>query len=197
MVDETNDDEIFSMDDLEKDLKKTRGARRLPWFGAGLVLGIAGTIFVPVLLAQYLPSVFQSDREILTGPVMAEELDGDRLLLTVHAEPGAFIASFTERVSEISMLVEVGDTVSLAVSDYEPFIENPDFEGVRKGTPGAATGDPRETARPDTGSAAETDPASGFEEGAPDEASGEATPPDSTASEGLPPDAASGSGSGG
>ncbi len=180
------------MDDLEKDLKKTRGARRLPWFGAGLVLGIAGTIFVPVLLAQYLPSVFQSDREILTGPVMAEELDGDRLLLTIHAEPGAFIASFTERVSEISMLVEVGDTVSLAVSDYEPFIENPDFEGVRKGTPGAAAGDaPRETAPPATGSDTETDSVSGFEEGAPDEVSGEATPPDSTGSEGLSPDPAS------
>ena len=45
----TNDDELFSMDDLEKDLKKARGARRLPWFSAGLVLGIAGTIFVPGL----------------------------------------------------------------------------------------------------------------------------------------------------
>jgi hypothetical protein len=132
---------------------------------------------------------------------MAVELDGDRLLLTVHAEPGAFIASFTERVAEISMLVDVGDTVTLAVPDYDPFIENPDFEGVRKGTPGAVSEDaaegmerPGTTSESDTDSETGTNPVSGFEEGAAEEASGDATPPDSTGSRGVSPDPASGSG---
>ncbi|MDH3734193.1 MAG: hypothetical protein OEU54_11700, partial [Gemmatimonadota bacterium] len=133
----TNEDEIFSMDDLEKDLKKTRGARRLPWFSAGLVLGIAGTIFAPRLLAPYLPDSLRGDREILSGPVLGKEMDGDRLLLTIQTEPGALIASFSSRVSEIALLVDPGDTVTIAVPDYDPFVEDPDFEGVRKATSGA------------------------------------------------------------
>jgi len=134
-------DELFSMDELEKDLKKKRkaggGGRRAPWFLAGLLLGIAGTVFLPGLLSPYLPAVFGGNRELLTGPILAEERDGDRLLLTVQAEPGAFIASFTQRVAEIAMLVAPGDTVTLAVDDYDPFIEDPDFEGVRKSSASA------------------------------------------------------------
>ena len=128
----SNDDELFSMDDLEKDLKKGRGARRLPWLVTGLVLGIAGTILVPRFLGPYLPAVFGPRGERLTGPVLAEERDGDRLLLTLQTEPGALIASFTQRVAEIALLVEPGDTVSILVDDYDPFVEDPDFEGVRK-----------------------------------------------------------------
>ena len=37
------------------------------------------------------------------------------------------------------MLVEPGDTVTIAVDDYDPFIEDPDFEGVRKGVPPSDT----------------------------------------------------------
>ena len=137
---DSDGDELFSMDELEKDLKKGRGARRAPWFLAGLVLGIAGTVAVPRLLAPYLPDVFGGG-EILSGPVLEEVREGDRLLLTIMTEPGALIASFTERVSEIAMLVAPGDTVTIAVDDYDPFVENPDFEGVRKGS-GPPGGEP-------------------------------------------------------
>lgn len=135
MVDDSsNDDELFSMDDLEKDLKKGRPPKRLPWFSAGLLLGIAGTILIPIFAAPYLPAFFQGDREILSGPVLAKERDGDRLLLTIQTEPGALIASFSERVSEIGLLVDTGDIVTIAVDDYDPFIADPDFEGVKKAT---------------------------------------------------------------
>ncbi|MFV1986131.1 MAG: hypothetical protein ACC682_02530 [Gemmatimonadota bacterium] len=153
----SNDDELFSMDDLEKDLKKGRGGRRLPWFAVGLILGIAGTIFVPGLLAPYLPGLFRGDPEILSGPVLAKERDGDRLLLTIQTEPGALIASFSERVAEIALLVDRGDTVTIAVDDYDPFIEDPDFEGVRKATAGATDGDRAD----DEGAAANGTPAAG------------------------------------
>lgn len=131
MVDtESNDDELFSMDELEKDLKRPRGGRRIVWFVAGLVLGVAGTILLPRYAAPYLP--FGGGGELLTGPVLSEERDGDRLLLTIEAEQGAFIAGFSRRVSEIALLVEPGDTVTISAEDYDPFIEDPDFEGVRK-----------------------------------------------------------------
>lgn len=148
MVDtEANDDELFSMDELEKNLKRPRGGRRLAWFVAGLLLGVAGTILLPRYAGPYLP--FGGGGELLTGPVLSEERDGERLLLTIEAAQGAFIASFSRRVSEIALLVEPGDTVTISVEDYDPFIEDPDFEGVRKAhgaaagatplTPGAAT----------------------------------------------------------
>ncbi|MDX1396074.1 MAG: hypothetical protein R3195_16950 [Gemmatimonadota bacterium] len=172
----SNDDELFSMDDLEKDLKKGRGARRLPWLVTGLVLGIAGTILVPRFLAPYLPAVFGPRGERLTGPVLAEERDGDRLLLTLQTEPGALIASFTERVAEIALLVEPGDTVSILVDDYDPFVADPDFEGVRKAsappagtTPGATPAAPADSTGP-AGDGADT------ATGAADTTAGVATP---------------------
>lgn len=141
---DSKDDELFSMDELEKDLRRPRGARRLAWFVAGLVLGVAGTILLPRYAAPYLP--FGGGGEVLTGPVLSEERDGERLLLTIEAAQGAFIASFSRRVSEIALLVEPGDTVTISVADYDPFIEDPDFEGVRKAhrTPGTATGEAAE-----------------------------------------------------
>lgn len=134
---DSNDDELFSMGELEKDLRRPRGARRLAWFVAGLVLGVAGTILVPRYAGPYLP--FGGGGVILTGPVLSEERDGERLLLTIEADQGAFIASFSRRVSEIALLVEPGDSVTISVKDYDPFIEDPDFEGVRKAhrAPGA------------------------------------------------------------
>lgn len=176
----SKDEELFSMDDLEKDLKKGRPPRRLTWFGAGLILGIAGTILVPIFLAPYLPAVFSGNKEILSGPVLAKERDGDRLLLTIQTEPGALIASFSERVSEIGMLVEPGDTVTIAVDDYDPFVTDPDFEGVKKGTP---PGD----ARPGTSesSAGEGDAAGDAAEGDPPEGDvGEGDAPEGDVGEG-------------
>jgi len=134
----SQDDDVFSMEDLEKDLKKGRGARRLPWLTGGLVLGVAATILAPRFLSPYLPDLFDGEREILTGPVLAEQRDGDRLLLTIQTGPGDLIASFSERVAEIDLLVGPGDTVTIAVDDYDPFIENPDIEGVRKATSSVA-----------------------------------------------------------
>lgn len=150
-------DDGFSMGNLEKDLKRGRGARRLPWLLTGLVLGIAGTIALPRFAGPYLPAVLRGSTEVLSGPVLAEERDGDRLLLTIETEAGALIASFSERVAEIAMLVEPGDRVTIAVPDYEPFVENPDFEGVQKGAGLAppSAGAPDE--RPGEGGAATAD----------------------------------------
>jgi hypothetical protein len=129
---ESSLDDPYPMDELEKDLKRAKGPRRAPWLLGGLVLGIAGTLLLPPLLRPYLPDSFRGEVEMVTGPILGEERDGDRLLLTIQAEQGALLATFTERVAEIDLLVGVGDTVSLGVSRYQPFVENPTFEGVKK-----------------------------------------------------------------
>lgn len=133
-------DDVYSMDELEKDLTRARGGRRAPWLLAGIVIGIAGTLFLPPLVQPYLPESLRGSQELATGPVLAEQREGARLLLTVQAEQGAMLATFTERVAEIDLLVAVGDTVTLGVARYQPFVENPKFEGVRKAAGSEAAG---------------------------------------------------------
>jgi hypothetical protein len=168
----SNDDELFSMEDLEKNLKKGRPPKRLRWFAGGLAIGIAATILIPMYAGPYLPAFVGGQKELLSGPVLAEERDGDRLLLTIRTEPGALIASFSERVAEIGLLVDPGDTVTIAVDDYDPFIADPDFEGVRKGAPPTDT-HPATTGEPDgdpsvgeTGEAADSTGTPVYSEGA-------------------------------
>ena len=144
---ESSLDNPYPMDELEKDLKRAKGPRRAPWLLGGLVLGIAGTLLLPPLLRPYLPDSFRGEVEVVTGPILGEERDGDRLLLTIQAEQGALLATFTERVAEINLLVDKGDSITLGVARYEPFVENPTFEGVVKGE-GTETLDPVEEGQP-------------------------------------------------
>lgn len=157
-------DDVYAMDELEKDLTKGRGGRRFPWFLAGLLIGIAGTLLLPPLLRPYLPDSLRGSRELAIGPVLAEQREGDRLLLTVRAEQGAMLATFTERVAEIDLLVSVGDTVSLGVQRYQPFVENPSFEGVRKADTATGADDVRAGESPGEAAAAHEDAAAGGEE---------------------------------
>lgn len=191
--DSIDGDESFSMEDLEKDLKKGRGGRRGLWFLIGLIFGVGGAVAAPRVLAPYLPDALRGRQEILSGPVLAEERTGDRLLLTIETEPGALIASFTRQVDEIALLVDPGDIVTIAVREYEPFVDNPDFKGVRKRSSVEGDSDAKAGSRPQDGpgaaedSAVEEDPAvedvSAIQDSAKEEPSAaEAATPDTTAS---------------
>jgi hypothetical protein len=81
----------------------------------------------------------------LEGPVLGKRLEEGRLLLTVDALQGAVLATFSERVAEIDLLVDVGDTITLGVTGYEPFIDDPAFRGVRKAAQTPAAGRPPAT----------------------------------------------------
>ena len=100
--------------------------------------------------------------------------DGERLLLTVDTPQGAALATFTEKVAEIDLLVEEGDGVTLGLRGYEPFVNNPVIQGVRKSaappaaetppagkTPPAGEAQPAEEVPPagEAGPAEETPPA--------------------------------------
>lgn len=116
-----------------------RKRRRWPWLLAGLVLGAVGAVVGPDLAGPYLPDVLRPSLEEIQGPVLGKRSDGERLLLTVDTERGAVLATFRERVSEIDLLVEVGDTVTLGLGGYAPLVEDPVLEGVRKGRPAVDT----------------------------------------------------------
>ncbi len=131
---------------LENRSGQKKGGRGLLIFLIGLAVGVAGALLLPRYLAPYLPAGLGRGTETVEGPVLGKRMEGDRLLLTVRAEQGAALATFRERVSEIDLLVDVGDTITLGVARYEPFIDDPAFRAIRKAAPTPAATQ-RETER--------------------------------------------------
>jgi hypothetical protein len=104
----------------------------------GIALGVVGTIFGPDVAGPYLPDSFRGQKaETIDGEVVRKLREADRLLLTVHTSQGSFLVTFKKKVAEIDLLVQQGDTVSLALSRYEPFVEEPAIMRVRKQEPAA------------------------------------------------------------
>lgn len=99
----------------------------------GIVLGITGTIFLPRLLGPLLPEGLRSGTQPVEGTVVRRQRDQERLLLTINTPQGAALATFTEKVAEIDLLVEEGDAVTLGLGAYVPFVDNPPIRAVRKG----------------------------------------------------------------
>jgi len=97
----------------------------------GVVLGVGATILIPRWAEPYLPEVFRT-RALLEGEVLAKEMESDRLLLKVSTKEGVLLATFTQRQKEIDVLVETGDIVTLGVDRYQPFLEEPTIERMRK-----------------------------------------------------------------
>lgn len=107
--------------------------RRWPWLLAGVALGVAATLLAPRFVTPHLPAPFRAGDLRVQGPVLAEQQGEDRLLLTVGTEQGAMLVTFRQQVTEIALLVDEGDTVTLGVREYRPFVEDPTLVGVWKG----------------------------------------------------------------
>lgn len=116
--------------------------RRWPWLVAGLVVGVVVTLLGPDAVRPYLPDSLRSERLRIGGEVLKKRIEADRLLLTVETDSGAMLATFRRRTSAIDLLVEPGDSVTLTLDRYRPFVEDPGLQGVRKGRSGASGGEP-------------------------------------------------------
>jgi hypothetical protein len=102
----------------------------------GIAVGVVGTIFAPDVAGPLLPEALRSKKaETIDGEVVRKLREGDRLLLTVHTSQGSVLATFKKKVAEIDLLVQQGDTITLALSRYEPFVDEPAIERVRKQEP--------------------------------------------------------------
>jgi len=97
----------------------------------GIALGIAGTILASHWAGPDLLSPFRSGGSV-EGRVLDKAREGDRLLLKIEAEHGVLLATFTQRQEEIDLLVDPADTITLDVREYQPFLEDPAIERVRK-----------------------------------------------------------------
>lgn len=99
----------------------------------GISIGVGGTIFGPELASPYLPDSFRIKKtETVAGEVVRKQREGDRLLLTVQTSQGTVLATFKRKVAEIDLLVQQGDALTMSVSRYAPFVEDPAIERVRK-----------------------------------------------------------------
>lgn len=99
-------------------------------FVLGVAVGVTAAIVGPRVVEPYVPAAIGGDNELLRGIVRTKEFERDRLLLTIPTGKGTILATFTENAPEINMLVLEGDSVTLALSEYTPFAENPSIVGV-------------------------------------------------------------------
>ena len=101
-------------------------------FLVGLALGVAIVLIGPRVAGEYLPDALRSKTEIVEGEVTRKLREQDRLLLTVVTARGAILVTFRRKVSEVDLLVAEGDKLTLRLRRFEPFVEDPAIQSVRK-----------------------------------------------------------------
>ncbi len=113
-----------------------KGTLILLVFLLGIVLGVGGAMIAPDVAGPYLPYLppaFSAKKmETVEGEVVRKVREGDHLLLTVQTSQGTVLATFRKKVAEIDLLVQQGDALTLNLSRYEPFVNDPAIERVRK-----------------------------------------------------------------
>lgn len=97
----------------------------------GLILGFALAQLMPVWWERYLPDSMRMGR-LVVGEVLEKGERSDQLLLRISTEDGVLLATFTDKVDEIDLLVESGDNITMRIQGYQPFLNDPPIERVRK-----------------------------------------------------------------
>lgn len=104
-------------------------------FLVGLALGAVVVAIGPRVAGPYLPAALRGPVESVEGEVTRKQREPDRLLLTVVTPRGAILATFKTRIPEVDLLVAEGDALTLGLRRFEPFVEDPAIQNVRKKTP--------------------------------------------------------------
>lgn len=100
-------------------------------FLIGLISGLVFAQFMPVWWERYLPDSLRTGR-IVVGEVLDKSERPDQLLLKISTEEGVLLATFTDKLDEIDLLVDNGDNITLRVEGDQPFLNDPPIERVRK-----------------------------------------------------------------
>ncbi|GJL67003.1 MAG: hypothetical protein NPIRA05_19740 [Nitrospirales bacterium] len=101
-------------------------------FLVGIGLGLGAPSVAPKYLGQYFPTGLSATRSGVQGVVVKKQAEEDRLLLTISAPDGAMLATFGKKITEISLLVDEGDMVTLDTRIYAPFVTDPPILRVKK-----------------------------------------------------------------
>jgi hypothetical protein len=118
------------------------GKRRFGWliFVLGLVLGSLATLGVVQRAIPYLRLAVFDRGAAFEGEVLRKEAAEGELRLRISSSEGVMLATFTQNLEEIGLLVEEGDLVAFSIPQYTPFVQNPDIQRVRK--PEGPVGEP-------------------------------------------------------
>lgn len=101
-------------------------------FLVGVVVGVGVADIGPALIASYLPRTVSGLSEHLEGQIVRKQRDGNRLLVKVSTTKGPMLVTFTQKATDLDVLLDPGDTVTLATSGYATFIEDPVLDRVRE-----------------------------------------------------------------
>jgi hypothetical protein len=112
--------------------ERRRRGRFFPGFLLGLLTGAVIAAIGPSWWQALLPdSLFPGGA--MESVVLAESREKDHLLLKLETPNGVLLATFTQKVEEVDLLVEPGDRITLRLGRYEPFLTDPRVEKVVKG----------------------------------------------------------------
>ena len=102
----------------------------------GMVVGFGAATRGPALIAPYLPTAGSGVGERIEAQVVRKQREGNRLLVKVTTAQGPMLVTFTQKVADLDVLLDPGDTVTLSIPGYATFVENPILERVKE--PGRA-----------------------------------------------------------
>jgi len=111
--------------------EQKRRSRFFPGFVLGLIAGAIAAAVAPSWWQALVPDgLFPGGA--MESVVLGKSQEEGRLLLKLETGGGVLLATFTERLEEIDLLVEKGDRVTLRVAEYQPFLTDPRLDRVVK-----------------------------------------------------------------
>jgi hypothetical protein len=109
-----------------------RKSRFFPGLVIGIVLGAIAAVVSPSWWQRLVPDTLFPGGA-MEGEVLGKSREEDgRLLLKLQTEGGVLLATFTQKVEEIDLLVDQGDRVTLRSGGYQPFLTDPRVDRVTK-----------------------------------------------------------------
>ena len=102
----------------------------------GIVVGAGVANRGPALVVPYLPKAVSGPSEHIDGQVVRKQRDGNRLLVKISTAQGPMLVTFTQKVADLDVLLDSGDTVTLGTPSYATFVDDPVLERVKE--PGRA-----------------------------------------------------------
>jgi len=114
--------------------------------GAAVGVGLANR--GPALIAPYLPKAVSGPGEHIEGQVIRKQRDGNRLLVKITTAQGPMLVTFTQKVADLDVLLDAGDTMTLVTPRYATFVDGPLLERVKGPARGQAPLPPSSTTTP-------------------------------------------------
>jgi TOBE domain len=100
-------------------------------FLIGAVVGFGAATRGPALIAPYFPRASSAVGEHIEGQVVRKQREGNRLLVKITTAQGPMLVTFTQKVADLDVLLDPGDTVTLIIPRYATFVEDPVFERIK------------------------------------------------------------------